>query len=236
MNFILDFHTRCSISTECPANQPFTQPSNMDTENITTPPTVTCGEEGDLVQTVTNFSHCSMEAANPHLTSHHEGIENMEHCLQSLPMPSKLESLPTEISDADFQSEYHPRLVNPKYRAFLRKIGEKVDKEKNVLQHQTYALTPIKACFGCNHHELSPGSHKQCIRCKLARYCSKQCQTQHWKSAHRQLCKEHGLEIAKDHISIWERLRKDNSATLQALKNQNPEYTKWSMMSTQGTQ
>mmetsp|Transcript_26075 Transcript_26075/g.42616 ORF Transcript_26075/g.42616 Transcript_26075/m.42616 type:complete len:584 (-) Transcript_26075:100-1851(-) len=41
------------------------------------------------------------------------------------------------------------------------------------------------ACVVCR----KPQSSKKCGACKYARYCSKECQTKHWGSGHKQLCR-----------------------------------------------
>ena len=49
-----------------------------------------------------------------------------------------------------------------------------------------------KRCFGCNRARgeqdfVDPS--KQCSRCKICCYCSRECQVSHWKRSHKKLCK-----------------------------------------------
>jgi len=42
-------------------------------------------------------------------------------------------------------------------------------------------------CAACGHE----GAHnKKCARCRMVSYCSKECQTSHWRSAHKAECKK----------------------------------------------
>ncbi len=43
--------------------------------------------------------------------------------------------------------------------------------------------TPKEKCLACGE----PGKHV-CAKCKVARYCSRKCQTEHWKAVHKKMC------------------------------------------------
>jgi hypothetical protein len=45
-----------------------------------------------------------------------------------------------------------------------------------------------------------------CVKCKLERYCSKECQIIHWKKEHKKVCCSAGL-IVKDHLELNEKVR-----------------------------
>ena len=46
-------------------------------------------------------------------------------------------------------------------------------------------------CFGCKRMSAASGEFKlsNCSTCKLAKYCSRECQVDDWKKAHRGICK-----------------------------------------------
>jgi len=55
-----------------------------------------------------------------------------------------------------------------------------------------YSGTPAlkSVCFNCNQDILKEqGSVKKCALCLTARYCSKECQTTHWREHHKHACK-----------------------------------------------
>ena len=43
-------------------------------------------------------------------------------------------------------------------------------------------------CRYCDKYEQSPKEFAQCSRCKLAFYCSRECQVKDWKDGHKKLC------------------------------------------------
>lgn len=47
---------------------------------------------------------------------------------------------------------------------------------------------PLQRCYYCSQ----PALHA-CSACKIARYCSKNCQTKDWKAFHKKLCGKQGL-------------------------------------------
>jgi MYND finger len=46
------------------------------------------------------------------------------------------------------------------------------------------------SCFGCGKPDATEKRHDRCGRCRLARYCSRACQEEHWRTAHKFLCKD----------------------------------------------
>ena len=48
----------------------------------------------------------------------------------------------------------------------------------------------VKLCDGCNKLKLAdkPGLMKDCSQCKMACYCSVECQRKHWKNGHKEDC------------------------------------------------
>mmetsp|Transcript_13360 Transcript_13360/g.28786 ORF Transcript_13360/g.28786 Transcript_13360/m.28786 type:complete len:393 (+) Transcript_13360:1239-2417(+) len=49
---------------------------------------------------------------------------------------------------------------------------------------------------------LSPASAKQCSGCKIARYCSKDCQKEDWKRRHKQMCSEQPIPKRPSRYSL----------------------------------
>ena len=43
-------------------------------------------------------------------------------------------------------------------------------------------------CFGCGRARRLQESFRACSRCKVARYCCKDCQKKHWKEGHKKEC------------------------------------------------
>ena len=60
-------------------------------------------------------------------------------------------------------------------------------------------MSAVKSCSNptCGNTESRPGrivnneigEFKSCSRCKQVYYCSKECQLQHWKNGHKNVCK-----------------------------------------------
>jgi hypothetical protein len=46
----------------------------------------------------------------------------------------------------------------------------------------------LRACDACGAREAAPGAHKRCGSCGRAAYCSRACQTAHWKAGHKRDC------------------------------------------------
>ena len=64
---------------------------------------------------------------------------------------------------------------------------------------RTYHENKETKCWSCSADQTgeteatagatSSGELKKCAACKVARYCSKECQTEHWKKCHKKSCK-----------------------------------------------
>ena len=50
----------------------------------------------------------------------------------------------------------------------------------------------------CEKEETKRNKFKQCSRCQAAKYCSKECQTKHWKAEHKSYCRD--IKIVDDGI------------------------------------
>lgn len=48
-------------------------------------------------------------------------------------------------------------------------------------------IKELVECFGCG---VKSDVLSRCANCKLAKYCSKECQTKAWKAGHKNLCKQ----------------------------------------------
>ena len=72
-----------------------------------------------------------------------------------------------------------------------------------------------------NHHHLRPSLFLmyRCSRCRVPRYCSRECQSQHWPQ-HKLVCKKQwlvsGIQIFKISIQIQPRVSKPALASTQA--------------------
>ncbi|XP_078699002.1 uncharacterized protein LOC144926260 [Branchiostoma floridae x Branchiostoma belcheri] len=62
-------------------------------------------------------------------------------------------------------------------------------------QDETDESKPLKVkqlqrCGFCNRQELPEAKFQKCARCRKTRYCSKECQHQHWRGGHKDECQE----------------------------------------------
>jgi hypothetical protein len=62
---------------------------------------------------------------------------------------------------------------------------ETASKVKTIFDPSEVWALQFQVCRGCHKTSLKLS---QCSKCKSARYCSKQCQSKHWKSVHRLVC------------------------------------------------
>ena len=51
-------------------------------------------------------------------------------------------------------------------------------------------------CAAYNWKQAAPATLKQCSKCKVLKYCSEDCQVEHWKLIHKKHCKN--LALAKN--------------------------------------
>eukprot|EP00808_Paulinella_micropora_P008110 g33649.t1 len=54
----------------------------------------------------------------------------------------------------------------------------------------------------CHSTEPAPGKYLVCSRCKVAAYCSSDCQRRHWKDGHKKQCKKHVILVEKVTMQI----------------------------------
>merc|ERR1712034_61032 len=60
---------------------------------------------------------------------------------------------------------------------------------KNGHEHQCLPQKHLKKCSNCEKREKGKNVFLFCSRCRSVRYCSKECQTNHWKRVHEKKCK-----------------------------------------------
>uniref|UniRef100_A0A0G4G9D1 MYND-type domain-containing protein n=1 Tax=Chromera velia CCMP2878 TaxID=1169474 RepID=A0A0G4G9D1_9ALVE len=48
----------------------------------------------------------------------------------------------------------------------------------------------LRSCGGCGKLETLQSRHQSCAGCRVVSYCSRECQTAHWKKAHKRECKQ----------------------------------------------
>ena len=115
-------------------------------------------------------------------------------------------------------------------------LADELERHELVNRRQGEALGGKGICFHCG----KPGSseHKlvSCARCKVVRYCNRNCQIPHWRKCHKELCQHSGVLsnlaaldfsnfnnfvdwnfIVKDPPTEAERQRVSNNAMRQAL-------------------
>lgn len=64
--------------------------------------------------------------------------------------------------------------------------------QRKLLSKQTYAPAPLnqaKESRECSSCHAKSAKLSTCAKCKRAWYCGKDCQTQHWKSGHKEECR-----------------------------------------------
>jgi len=73
------------------------------------------------------------------------------------------------------------------YKIIDAASGNRATKKK-LLQYQKHV--ELLSCAHCNKKETALGQHKQCQGCNQVVYCSKKCQSLHWKKQHKKECKK----------------------------------------------
>ncbi len=69
------------------------------------------------------------------------------------------------------------------FKAPLSKVQEEA--QKLLDNADANNVNEIESCFECSK---KMEGLKQCSKCKLAKYCSQDCQIKHWSSTHKKLC------------------------------------------------
>lgn len=59
---------------------------------------------------------------------------------------------------------------------------------------------PDSTCFVCRK-TLTTTTNNTCSRCHVVSYCSRECQTIHWKGGHKQTCRDGYIDIGGNHIT-----------------------------------
>ncbi len=135
----------------------------------------------------------------------------------------------TDLYDTPDLTEYtkHPidRHLDSGYTKFLEDVSHARELQTIYMSHYEHALENVKPCIKCFAAENIPGSFKQCSKCKLAKYCSKSCQKEHWKNSHKLICTEHCKSLAQDPISACEKIYKDQKEYIMSLLEHNTEYS-----------
>ncbi|CAH1233435.1 Hypp739 [Branchiostoma lanceolatum] len=67
---------------------------------------------------------------------------------------------------------------------------EETSAELDPEQLKSFKVKQLQRCGFCNRQELPEAKFQKCGRCRKTRYCSKQCQHQHWRGGHKDECKE----------------------------------------------
>eukprot|EP00058_Branchiostoma_floridae_P018833 XP_002604322.1 hypothetical protein BRAFLDRAFT_88612 [Branchiostoma floridae] len=62
---------------------------------------------------------------------------------------------------------------------------------------QTFKVKQLQRCGFCNRQELPEAKFQKCGRCRKTRYCSKECQQQHWRGGHKEECEERKTDKAE---------------------------------------
>jgi len=71
--------------------------------------------------------------------------------------------------------------INPKRAEKLTKKAAKLGNEE--------ARVKLNKCHACDKVDPTGSEFKRCSRCKVALYCSADCQRNHWKDGHKEDCK-----------------------------------------------
>ena len=172
------------------------------------------------------------ETQNPALKAPEQEPVELDQNVVTLTSASDTSPSATDLADdSDIpvltECSKHPteRYTDPGYMKFLEEITHARDLQTIYLSHFEYALENIKPCIKCSAVENTPDSHKQCSKCKLAKYCSKSCQKEHWKNSHKLICAEHCNRLAQDPVSACEKIYKDHKEYITSLLEGNPEYS-----------
>ncbi|XP_078618474.1 uncharacterized protein LOC144886021 isoform X2 [Branchiostoma floridae x Branchiostoma japonicum] len=67
----------------------------------------------------------------------------------------------------------------------------------NQVPEESFKVKQLQRCGFCNRQELPEAKFQKCGRCRKTRYCSKECQQQHWRGGHKEECEERKTEKAE---------------------------------------
>ncbi len=142
--------------------------------------------------------------------------------MAGLPSASHLAHVP-DLSECT----KHPRdrHIDSGYTKFLEEVSHAREIQNIYLSHYEYALDNVKPCINCLAKETTSGDHKQCSKCKLAKYCSKTCQKEHWKNSHKLICAEYCDSLAQEPISACEQIYMNQKEYIMSLLEANPEHS-----------
>lgn len=73
---------------------------------------------------------------------------------------------------------------------YMKKAASKGNALAQSMMPKIMASMELRTCANCNKVEPSFGTFKCCNGCKVPRYCSVECQKEHWKSTHKPECKK----------------------------------------------
>lgn len=138
---------------------------------------------------------------------------------------------PTEISDL-----YLSKLVDTYQLVYKRELTPEEKEISKTWPNEALSKAHLKlvkdtlkakklTCFNVDHCqklETKPTSFGQCTRCHFARYCSTNCQAEHWKSKHKRQC---NLEVTKEVVdSIYSGRRIIIGSEAEAKTDSYSEY------------
>ena len=86
------------------------------------------------------------------------------------------------------ESDKKFRSACPDMYRIIDSASGKTEAKKKKLQYQKHV--ELLSCAHCNKKETALGQHKQCQGCNQVVYCSKKCQSLHWKKQHKKECKK----------------------------------------------
>jgi hypothetical protein len=99
------------------------------------------------------------------------------------------------IFESKIKTQQEQLLSNWGFQCNCELCSGKDKRHKNAFD---YLIQTLKlSCHNCHGNANANGNLKTCGKCKIAQYCSKECQTKHWQSNHKEVCKKlHDYESA----------------------------------------
>merc|ERR1712034_198780 len=82
--------------------------------------------------------------------------------------------------------------VNEKFVILENRIKQMSNTNSTTQVEENQEIRTRTQCsnYECKKVEPQVGAFKHCGKCRLKYYCSKKCQTKHWKNGHKEECKE----------------------------------------------